>query len=119
MKDENNPNIEYRQISVLLILLFIVYLFLIITAFGFTVLALYSHIHDLVNLNKGDAGSIILFSLLAVYLIYAITVNFIIMFKAYRLKLNDHLVLYTILLHSSLNFICAMMIYQSEQTIDD
>lgn len=119
MRDENNPNIEYRQISVLLILLFIVFLFLLITAFSFTTLALYTHIHNMVVDGSGDIGSIILFSLLLAYLTYAIIVNVIVMLKAYHLKLNEHLVLYTILLHSSLNFICAMMIYQNEQTIDD
>lgn len=113
MRDKENPNIEYKQVSVLLILLFIVFIFLAIAAFCFTALTLYTHIYNAINENKDETIRIILFSLLAVFLIYSIAVNFIVMFAAYNLKLDEHVILYTILTYLSLNIPCAIMINKS------
>ena len=118
MRDEENPNIEYKQISILLILLFIVFIFLAIAAFCFTALTLYTHIYNAINDNNNLTLEITLFSLLAVFLIYSVTVNFIVMFKAYRLKLDEHVILYTILTYLSLNIPCAVILNKSIRKVE-
>ena len=113
MKDKENPNIEYPQISVLLILIFIVFIFLAFMALGFSGLTLYTHIYNTVHEGKDSVKEIVLFSLLSAFLIYALIVNFIVMFKAYFLKLDDHIILYTLLTYLSLNIPCAIIIHKS------
>lgn len=118
MRDENNPNIEYKQISVLLILLFIVFIFLVIAALSFTILTLYTHIFNAIDKNENHVFPIIGFSILFIFLTYSMVINFIVMSKAYHLSLDEHIILYTLLTYISLNIPCAIIIHKSIRKVE-
>lgn len=112
MIDEENSNITYKQISTAFIIIDILVIAILIMASAYTIMVLSTNIYTAIKdgATPGITSSIILGSILLAFLLYSLTINLIICFKEYRMTIDKHLLLLTILTYLSVNIPCAVML---------
>ena len=97
MRDEENKNIQYRQISIPSTMTLILWIALLVLGFGFLVLLLVGAIQD--NIFLG----IILYSIAIAYLLISLIINSVVLHKVLTIKYDDMPVKYMTLTFLSLN----------------
>lgn len=97
MRDEENSNIEYRQISVPATMTLILWIALLILGSGFLVFLLVGAIQN------NTLITIILYSVAIAYLIFSLVINSVVLHKVLAVKYDDNPVKYMTLVFISLN----------------
>ena len=102
MKDKENPNIEYKQISIPLVLVTILFIALVIMGVCFASLYLGTSINAIIK-GEGNITRIIVLAVVDVYLIYSMVANIIVARNAMKMTIDQHPILSQALLYTSLN----------------
>lgn len=112
MRDEDNKNITYKQINTLFIIIEILVIAILIMALAYATLTLVANIIDVSRdgSTPGKISSIIWLCVLEVFLIYSLTINLVVAIKEFRMTIDEHLLLFTILTYFSLNIPCAVIL---------
>ena len=108
MRDKDNPNIEYKQISIPLVLLMILFMALVVMGLCFATLYL---VTSAIAFSKGEVGPTLLIVLPIVdaFLLYSLVVNIISLIRVIKMEWEDKPTLYQILVFASLNFPCGII----------
>lgn len=108
MRDPDNPNIEYKQISIPLVLLMILFMAIVVMALCFTTLYI---VTNAIAISKGskDIPLLILLSVLEVFLLYSLIVNIITITRVIKMEWENKPTLYQILVFTSLNIPCGII----------
>lgn len=104
MKDEENPNIEYRQASIPQVAVFIMFITLLILGLLILVFYFISTVID-----KGMNNLAIISLVAAIYVLISITLNIFVVSNVIRFKFDDHPTLFIVLTFVSLNIPCGIM----------
>ena len=108
MKDKENPNIEYKQISIPLVLVTILFIALVIMGICFVTMYFGSYLYGLIK-GEDNLIKVILLGTLDAYLLYSLIINIVVVRRLLKMTADEHPIINQIFLYTSLNIPSGIM----------
>lgn len=108
MKDKENPNIEYKQISIPLVLVTILFIALVIMGICFVTMYFGSYLYGLIK-GEDNLVKVILLGTLDAYLLYSSIINIVVVRRLLKMTADEHPIINQIFLYTSFNIPSGIM----------